>query len=640
MPRNPCSYLPRRLQIVASLTAFVLFCILFLGSSSSKGNDSYINNVPYGPQIQQGAYQVVEHLPKLPENLPHVNAPQWLNPFRGPAHTPPPEQANSSSGEARWYTDFKWRNPFSSSVTLDEERAVLPPLAERAPVYTYFESTSKDEKSKTAEQQLLQIWRRAWWAQGFRPVVLGKPEAMNNPQFRTVQGMELEPEMEREMMRWLAWGNMGTGILSNWLAVPMAAHDEPLLAFLRRGKYPELTRFEGLDNGLFIGSREGIDKALKEAIASPAIKRVRSMAEAVTKETFVVDLESSAIAFYSTSTITTKYNAIRAKLDDPTTASEGLAMLPALINSHLHMTWQNTFSSGIAVLKALPEHTTTLIEPAVDLARTLSQCPATPIPASCPPNRPRCKPCVSSQMLLTVPPVFRNTSTLFTIATLPHPYTLTSLLHSREDLNVKFVRRETERDPWILAATKELLGTGLSSFSRLPALKDIVAGDFGRARTLWLIPESTASGERALDLESLDWSLGFTLPRAPMPDGKSTTPVPGPERRPPPPAPEFGEGRALTASELVRERGLLEAARGFLLTGRARGAAGRGGEPAVAGGPHARAVVEAWSLADTEGWKFVRAWEARQRVERRGWMAAEEMFQGKGMFGRWIDKIT
>ena len=52
---NPCSYLPRRLQIVVSLTVFVLACILFLGTSSSDHTvDPYLDRVPYGPRLQAG----------------------------------------------------------------------------------------------------------------------------------------------------------------------------------------------------------------------------------------------------------------------------------------------------------------------------------------------------------------------------------------------------------------------------------------------------------------------------------------------------------------------------------------------------------------------------------------------------------
>lgn len=633
---NICSYLPRRLQIVASLTALVVFCILFLGSSSSSTTvDPYLARVPYGPQIASGAHQVVGSLPKLPHDLPHVSAPHWLNPFSGRAHTPPPpEQANSSSGQTRWYADFKWRNPFSNSITLDESRAVLPPLRERPPVYTYFDASKrrKDDVSKKAEQDLLHIWRRAWWAQGFRPVVLGKAEAMNNPLYRAVQGLELEAELEMEMMRWLAWGHMGTGVLCNWLALPMAGRDDPLLSFLRRGEYPQLMRYEGLDNGLFVGNRDDIDSTLKNAMNANEIKLAKSIMDCVPASAFTVDSEHSGIAFYSTSILSTHYALIKSKLASPSTLPEALALLPPLINSHLHMTWQNTFTSGIAVLKPLPEHTTSLIAPAIDIARNLSQCPDTPIPASCPPNRPKCKPCVARQpLLISTPPVFRNTSTLFTIATLAHPYTLTSLLRQKpiDEFSIPFVRRETARDPWILAATKELLGLGLSSFARLVHVKDAVASDYGSARSLWLTAEHPIDVTNEDDLESLDWLFGFALPRTPLPNGRSETPVPGPERRPPPPKQEFGDGPIPDAEGLKKEKDLLD--RGRLAVAKSD----RAGNEGIR---HMRETVEKWNLADAEVWKFVRAWGARREVEREAWEEEEEGF-GKGVMGRWVDKV-
>ncbi|KAF2766053.1 hypothetical protein EJ03DRAFT_330441 [Teratosphaeria nubilosa] len=635
---NPCSYLPRRLQVVASLTTVTLVCILFLGSTSSAHADPYLRQVPFGPQIQSGAKQVVDRLPPLPTQLPHVNAPHWLNPFRAPAHTPPPEQANSSSGGARWYSDFKWRNPFSSSVTLDEERAVLPPVHLRPPVYTYFDPAGrrKDDKSRQAEHDLLQIWRRAWWAHGFRPVILGKPEAMNNPLYHAVRGLQLTPDLELELMRWLAWGNMGTGILSNWLALPMAPYDDPLLAFMRRGDYPDLTRYHGLGNALFVGSKDGVQKALKAAVASPDIQSVKSIAEAVPADTIVSDSAPSAIAFYSTDAIKEKYPAIKLKLDEPETIGDGLAMLPDLINSHLHMTWQNIFSKGIAVLKPEPQHTTSLIQPAIEIARNLSQCPETPIPASCPPNRPKCKPCVASApMAINTPPLFRNTSTLFTIATVPHPYTLNAVKYSREDMPVKFIRRETIRDAWILAVTKELLGTGLSSFARITTVKDAIASDQTSHRSLWLTAEQPPSVTNEKDLEELDWHFGFRLPREAMDNGHSETPVPGPERRPPPPKPEWGDGKVKSAEELNKEKAILEKAKEFVEKS-GRKSSGQTQEPIT----KTREMIQAWHLADTETWKFVRAWNARRAVERRQWEEEEEAFQGKGMFERWVDMVV
>lgn len=646
MPRavNPCSYLPRRLQIVASLTLFLLFCVLFLGTSSSDAYDPYLNNVPYGPKLQAGAHQavdaahqVVDRIPKV--DLPHVNTPNWLNPFGRGAHTPPPEQANSTSGEVSWFSDWKWQNPFSSSITYDEERSVLPPLKERAPIYTYFDPAGVDakgrkvdSKQKRAAEDILQVWRRAWWAQGFRPVVLGPPEARNNPLYRTLQGLELKAEVTAEMDRWLAWGSMGTGILCNWLAVPMAPYDDPLLSFLRRGEYPALTRYKNLENGLFAGSKDAIEAAIKAAISSPELKNNKTIIEALPSEAFAVDTKDDSIAFYSTTNLIAKYNPIKELLEHQG-AAEALAMLPALINSHLHMTWQNTFTSGIAVLKPVPEHTTSVIEPAIEIARNLSQCPSTPIVASCPPNRPKCAPCVSSHpMLISTPPVFRNTSTLYTIATVPHPYTLTSLIHTRDDLNVRFVRRETARDLWILGATKELLGTGKSSFSRLPYVKDAVASEFSESRTLWLTAERPPDSASEKDAEELDWHFGFSLPRSPIDNGKSETPVPGPERRPPPPKQEFGDGPVPSEQQLIQEKGLLEKARMAIRNGARSGS--------VKTAKATREMVEAWNLADTEAWKFVRAFNARKRIERRKWEEEEEAFLGKGTFGRWIDKIT
>ena len=620
---NPCSYLPRRLQIVVSLTAFVLFCILFLGSS--KPSDPYLDHVPYGPQLEEGAHHVVDHLPQ-------VQPPSWFSPFRAPAHRPPPDQPDSSSGEAKWFADFKWRNPFSSEVTLDEERAVLPLLKDRPPIYTYFDAGDrrKDEKSKKAEQELLQIWRRAWWAQGFKPVVLGRSEAMNNPQYRRVQALELKPELEFEMMRWLAWGNMGTGVLSNYLVVPMSTHEDPLLTFLRRGEYPELTRYQGLENALFVGGKDDVEKAVQKTLSSSNLDLAKSIAEAA-PDLFTVDSKHDGVACYSLKTTLDAYAPIQGKLGLESTTGDGLTMLAGLINSHLHMNWQNTFSKGIAVTKPEAKFTTTLIEPAIDLARNLSACSYTPMPTSCPPNRPKCQPCVSMQpMRIVTPPVYRNQTDLFTITTVPHPFTLQSLLHDRDNIDIPFIRRKTNRDTFMLAATKELLGTGISSFARLGRFKDAVAGEFAQSHSLWLTAETPFRVEDEKDLEDLDWIFGFRIPREPLKSGKSETPVPGPERRPPPPKQEF-DGPQPTERQLETQHSLLAKAKAYVSKG-----IGRDGKKAP---KNVREVAEAWNLADTEAWKFVRAFNARRTMERRKFEDDEEAYLGKGSYDRWKDFV-
>lgn len=612
---------------MVSLAVFIVFCIIFLGTSNTDDFDPMLGRVPYGPQLQEGVHHAVSEAQHVVDHI---------NPFSAPAHSPPPEQANSTSGEASWYSDWKWKNPFSSSVVLDEERAVLPPLQNRPPIYTYYDLSArrKDEKSRKAEQDLLQIWRRAWWAKGFKPVVLSKSEAMNNPLYRMVQKMELERGIENELMRWLAWENMGTGILSNFLALPMAPYDDPLLAFLRRGEYPALTRYEGLGNGLFVGTKEQVEVALTEAVNSPALHRVKLIEEAMPPDTIKSDPKHDGIAYYSDAVIKAKYEPIKEKLENLTTVGEGLAMLPDLINSHLHQTWQNTFSKGVGVLKPIPQHTSALIKPAVELARNLTQCPLSPMPATCPPNRPNCKPCVSSSMKISVPKVLRNDSSLFTIGTIPHPYTIQSLVKAKDHMDLKFIRRETQRDIWLHAATNELVGNGPSSFARLPALKDAVASEYGNPRSLWVTAERPYSAESDQDLEELDWIFGFQLPREHIDSGESETPVPGPERRPVrpnAPKPEYGDGPIPTDSQLQREESLLEKAKMFI-----QSAGKRGMQAAV----DTKEQIEAWNLADTEAWKFIRAYNARRRMERRQWEEQESAYLGKGVLNRWIDKIT
>ena len=180
--------------------------------------------------------------------------------------------------------DLKWLKPFSASVSLEEDRSVLPPIKSRPPIYTFYDSEEKKEESvRAAENKLLLLWRRAWWAQGFRPVVLGRSEATNNALYESFQEKKLQPQLEVDLVRWLAWGQMGTGILANWLVLPMGSRDEHTLSYLRRGEYTSLTRYEGFDGGLYSGKKTDINSAIKEALSSPQIKDVKSLVDLVSR---------------------------------------------------------------------------------------------------------------------------------------------------------------------------------------------------------------------------------------------------------------------------------------------------------------------------------------------------------------------
>jgi hypothetical protein len=384
-----------------------------------------------------------------------------------------------------------------------------------------------------------------------------------------------------------------------------------------------LTRFDKLGSGLFAGSKIDITAAVKQALANKDLKNAKDFISAVTPKTFEIEQRHDALAYYDFNTVKDKYPKIADEITG--TGAQGLMVLNQLSNAHLHSTWQNIFSKGIAVLKPQPQHTTAVIQPALTLAQFLAQCPESPMPASCPPNNPRCKPCVSSTPLkTTTPPVYRNTSELYTIGTVPHPYTHAILTSLRDNIDIPWIRRDSSRDPWLSTLTKELLGTGVAGAPRVVKFKEAVASPFGISHSLWVTAENDLPAD-------LDWHFGFAIPRNATDTGKSETPVPGPERRPQPEH-DPKDGPVASEEDFEKEKILLQKARQF-------------GVERTPQDDKIRGAIEAWNLADTEAWRFARAFLARSRVERLKWEEEEKKYaggagaeRGKGEgWGRWFD---
>ena len=174
--------------LIFGLGAFIFFTVFFSTSSVQE--------------VRQVAHEATEHAKGHIPTVP--NFPGLHNPFAPTVHNPPAPQKNSSSGDASWYDHYKWLNPFSSTTTFDE-RSVLPPLKERVPIYAYYDpEAEKNSDIKEQESKLIKIWRRAWWAQGFKPIILGPAEATRNPQFELLQSKKLNPDLEAELLHWLA----------------------------------------------------------------------------------------------------------------------------------------------------------------------------------------------------------------------------------------------------------------------------------------------------------------------------------------------------------------------------------------------------------------------------------------------------
>ncbi|KAF2154137.1 hypothetical protein K461DRAFT_223364 [Myriangium duriaei CBS 260.36] len=605
---NPCSYLPRRLQIVVSLTLFVVLSILFFGSSSET----------YTEGISKGARKAADY---VPDNISRQFSDSAFNPFRTPAHEPPPQQANSTSGDISWFSDFNWRHPFSAAVAIDD-RALLPAESLRVPVYTYYElDPKKDKPNRQAENDLLLAWRRAWWAKGFRPIILGRAEALRNPLYRSMQSLNLESSLEADLMRWLAWGNMGTGILSNWLAFPMCAYNDDMLKYLRKGEFPHITRFKTLHNGLFVGDGNKINEAIRLALSSQTPPTGESLIDALPKSTFKVETDNEAIAFYSTDVLQHKYKDLYEILTQ--NSAKGKVTLRKLIESHLQATWQGTFTEGIAVLRPIPESMTAVSSQALHLAQNLSACLDNPYPQTCPPNKGGCRTCLPNHpMTVNYAKSYINDSKIFSIGTVPHPYTLSSLARKSLIDSAKVIRRETKRDPYIIAVSSHDLGAGRSSYSRLVFMKDSVASEMGMAHSLWMI------AERKFDKawrEDLTWVFGFPIPHERVEDGMwDDGPVPGPERKIKEEDKEWVPAKMPDEKGVKLEHKLLEDSKLVVVTKRDTKANKRMKE-----------VTEKWSLADAELWNFVRAFAARRRVEREKWEEEEMRFAGSDNRGKW-----
>lgn len=519
--------------------------------------------------------------------------------FRPTAHQPP-VQPNSTSGDAKWYSDWKWHNPFSFSITLDETRSVLPPLAKRPPIYAFYDTESeKNEATKSAEAKLLLIWRRAWWAQGFKPVILGRAEALNNPLYESMQGAALEKTLETEVVRWLAWGAMGTGILANWLVLPMGAYDDNLLSYLRRGEYPKLTRYEGLGVGLFSGEKGSINAVVAKALKTRKLPTFKTIIDAIPANAISVDPKPDAIAFYDSSSLADLYKPLVSTLSKDKAA--GLRDLAQLITSHLHLTFLSTFPAGITILTPYESSSSLLTLPATHIARYLATCPSSPIPSSCPPNRPHCTRCSTAN--IATAEFHSNVSNVFTIGTIPHPYTLTSLLAHTKDITIRHIRRDTDRDRWLSAVTQKTLGKLIGGPSRIVTFKETVASEWGRARGLWMTEDGSPSRR------DLEWRMGFAL-------GNSSFSLSSSDISTATPSSSGTKNEIMLAEKSNRlQKELVSSSLEIVNKGKGPG-------------KRMRDAVEAWNMADMEAWRFVRAFAAREAVERRRWEAKERRYAG------------
>ncbi|RPB00987.1 hypothetical protein L873DRAFT_1735535 [Choiromyces venosus 120613-1] len=508
--------------------------------------------------------------------------------FKPATHKPPPPSNSTASSEG-WFSSWKWLNPFSSNIAKSEERSALPPLQKRCPVYTFFDGEKGEE-----EDGVLLAWRRAFWAQGFKPLVLGRAEAEEHGLYRIVQG-KFGEEFEKEVMRWLAWGRVGTGgVLVDHRIIPMAPRDDYSLTALRRCDFDGVTRYEGWGNRLFAGDKSSIDIFLKH-ITDTATKDTTSIEEiSKTAPEGLIRIEPLPRSFadYTARVVADRWPDLNS------------SHLPTLINSHLHETFLATYNASITLLTPQAIE----LQPAYTAIKTLADrlafCPPrNPIPGSCPSNRP-CGYCKKPNV--TEKPFLSQDPSTFLLAAVPHPYTYYALMDTTFSMSentqrsIRFVRTQTrERDAWLHKATTPPLKAGVGAGTRVLAVKEVIAAPTrANFSSLW------TSAEDPIGEEEIPWVFGFTLASAEELKVEKAT---GDERR-----------------NVVFQKTV-----GEVLGGKKKAGRVRQDNENIA---RIRWAVEAWNLGSAEAWKFTGAFVGRMVQERKEWSAGEKEF-GRGLSG-------
>ncbi|BFZ59288.1 hypothetical protein YB2330_000294 [Saitoella coloradoensis] len=387
----------------------------------------------------------------------------------------------------------------STQKTRDFTRSDLPSLPTRCPVYTYFDPSQHNAATLATEQQLLLTWRRAFWAAGFLPTVLGPDDAKKDHRAIELAASYPGKKLPADVASILAWAEKGTGgVLSDYRIVPLTMAESTLLQELNNCKFDKLQAYEPTGLGFIHASPEYANQ-----LANHLIKPSNPGASALdqSKRLFEVHADTPpSIAYYSPANI------------------ENLGIkpekLPEVVNSHLHESWIRAHNAtGITALDPFKKnkHAQFLSLSAYRTAYALSQCPPSPLSTpSCPPFHPDCGVCVSITLTNTSNiPATLNEKSPFMVATMPHPRTFAAQFHQRTLLAADFVRRRVRRDLWATAVTLNTMSKKAGAPARGEVVKKAVLGAegdevAGKKRGLWTAWEA--------GWDNLEWELGFSLP--------------------------------------------------------------------------------------------------------------------------------
>src|ERR1700738_438952 len=224
----------------------------------------------------------------------------------------------------------------------------------------------------------------------------------------------------------------------------MPSRDNSQFELLQSSKFTALTAYSMTGDRVVYGSRQEFQKVIDHVYTESAQFNTDSPAPDrqifdTASSLFKVQPAFEGIALYSQLEVAKLY---------PTLSP---SLLPTLINAHLHEHFIRTHS----VLTVLDPVDNSRLDPfhqrASVMAKSIAACPVSPLPGSCPPNLPRCKPCKPGTIVRSRS-LEKISQSSFLIAMVPHPYTYLSYVHQKSNLDSPFVRG-TRRDDWVQSVT-------------------------------------------------------------------------------------------------------------------------------------------------------------------------------------------
>lgn len=176
-----------------------------------------------------------------------------------------------------------------------ENQYVFPSAPVRPKIYTYTElsfqqSVSDPEATEqklkfNLENEILETWKRAFYAMGFDPVVLQLSDALKHPKFSTyIEVSDKEKKFKRmKHAKWFALASIGSGAFSDYRVIPVTrTFNTTTFNILRHTHIPKSFKFIDSDSipiaitsasttekiiQLILESEDSDDKSLQSRIA-------------------------------------------------------------------------------------------------------------------------------------------------------------------------------------------------------------------------------------------------------------------------------------------------------------------------------------------------------------------------------------